>query len=96
VCLIRNPRGTNWGSFREDLRDWLEGGPEMDMKSEALLGLAIHWVQRALISAYKDNCPPRPVKMGRQSLKWMAELESLKRGVRRLFNKCRSDKNPHS
>ena len=51
----------------------------MDMKSEAVLGLAIHWVQRALISAYKDNCPPRPVKMGRQSLKWMAELESLRR-----------------
>ena len=25
VCLIRNPRGTNWGSFREDLRDRLEG-----------------------------------------------------------------------
>ena len=21
VCLIRNTRGTNWGSFREDLRD---------------------------------------------------------------------------
>jgi hypothetical protein len=25
VRLIRNPRGTNWGSFKEDLRDWLEG-----------------------------------------------------------------------
>jgi len=96
VRLIRNPRGTNWGSFREDLRDQLERGPEMDMKSEAGLELAIHWVQEALISAYEDNCPLRPVKTGRQSLKWTAELESLRRGVRRLFNKCRSDKNPHS
>ena len=26
VRLIRNPRGTNWGSFKRDLRDWLEGG----------------------------------------------------------------------
>jgi len=26
----------------------------------------------------------------------MVELESLRRKVRRLFNKCRSDKNPHS
>ena len=24
---IRNPRGTNWDSFRMDLRRWLEGGP---------------------------------------------------------------------
>jgi len=68
----------------------------MDLKSEAGLGLAIHWVQQALILVYEDNCPLRLVKMGRQSLKWMVELESLRRGVRLLFNKCRSDKNPHS
>jgi len=94
--LIRNPRGTNWGFFREDLKDQLERGPEMDMKSKAGLGLAIHWVQQALILTYEDNCPLRPVKTGRQYLKWTAELESLRRGVRRLFNKCRSDRNPHS
>jgi len=87
VCLIRNPRGTNWDSFREDLWDQLERGPEMDMKSEAGLGLAIHWVQQALILAYEDNCLLRPVKTGRQSLKWKAELESRRREVRRLFNK---------
>jgi hypothetical protein len=96
VCLISNPRGTNWGSFREDLRDRLERGPEMDMKSEAGLGLAIRWVQQALILAYEDNCPLRPAKMGRQFLNWTAELESLRRGVRQLSNKCRSGKNPRS
>ena len=60
------------------------------------MGFAIHWVQKALISAYEDKCPLRLVKTGRQSLKWTLELESLRRGVRRLFNKCQSDKNPHS
>ena len=52
VRLIRNPRGTNWGSFREGLRDRLELCPQMNMKDEAGLGLAIHWVQHSLISAY--------------------------------------------
>ena len=52
--LIRNPRGTNWGSFRTDLRRGLEGGPQMSMKDEAGLGLAVHWLQRALLSAYED------------------------------------------
>jgi hypothetical protein len=88
VRLIRNPRGTNWGSFKEDLRDRLERGPEMHIKNEAGLGLAIHWVQQALVLAYENNCPLRPVKIGRQSLKWTTELESLRRGVRRLFNAC--------
>ena len=63
--LIRYPRGTNWGSFREGLEDRLERGPEMNMKDEAGLGLAVHCVQQALISAYEDNCTLRPVKTGR-------------------------------
>ena len=66
------------------------------MKTEAGLGLAIHSIQQALISDYEDNCPLRPVKTGRQSLKWTEELQSLRREVRRLFSKCRSDNNPHS
>jgi len=68
----------------------------MNTKNEAGLGLAIHWVPQALISAYEDTCPLRPVRKGRQSLKWTVELESLRREVRRLFNKCQSDKNPLS
>jgi hypothetical protein len=88
VRLIRNPRGTNWSSFKGDLRDQLERGPEMDIKNETQLGLAIHWVQQALISAYEDTCPARPVKTGRQSLKWTVELESLIREVRQLSIKC--------
>jgi hypothetical protein len=96
VRLIRNPRGTNWGSFKGDLRDQLERGPELDMKNEAGLGLAIQWVQQVLISAYEDNCPLRLVKAGRQSLKWTVEMESLRSEVRWLFNKCQSDKNLHS
>jgi len=68
----------------------------MNMKNEAGMGLAIHLVQQALIPAYEDNCPPRPVKTGRQSLKCTVELESLRRGERRLFNKCRSERNQHS
>ena len=44
------------------------------MKDEAALGLAILWVQQALILAYEDNCPLRHVKTGRHSLKLTSEL----------------------
>jgi hypothetical protein len=63
--------------------------------NEAELGLAILWIQQALVSAYEDNCL-RPVRTGRKSLRWTMELESLRKEVRWLFNKCRADKNPHS
>jgi hypothetical protein len=67
VRLIRNPRGPNWGSFREVLKDRLERGPQMNMKDEAGLGLASHWVQQALLSAYEDNCSLTHIKTGRKS-----------------------------
>ena len=85
--LIRNPRGTNWGSYREGLRD----KPEMSMEDKAGLGLAVHWIQQALITSYEVNCPLRPAKNWRKSLKWTSELKSLRREIRRLFNKCRAD-----
>jgi hypothetical protein len=72
----------------------VERGPEINMKDEAGLGLAVLFVQQALISAYKANCPFKPAKTGRRSLKWTFELISLRRGVGRLFNKYLTDKNP--
>jgi hypothetical protein len=96
VLLIRNPRATNWGSFQGRLGEKLEGGPEMSMKDEAGLGLAIHWIQQALTSAFEENCPLRPIRRGKKSLRWTQELELLRREVRRLFNRCRAKNEPHS
>jgi len=96
VLLIRNPRGTNWGSFRGSQWEKLERGPEMSIKDEAGLGLAIKWIQQPLISAFEDNCPLRPIKKGRKSLRWTSQLELLRREVRRLFNRCRAKKDPDS
>ena len=90
ALLIRNPRLAKWGSFREDLRDTLERGPELSMEDEAGLWLAFQWIQQALVTAYEENCPIRPTKNGRKSLRWSPELASLRREVRQLFNRCRA------
>jgi len=42
----------------------------MNIEEESGLGLAVHWIQEALISAYEDNCPLRPIRRGRKSLRW--------------------------
>ena len=60
-------------------------GPEINMKDEAGLGLAILYVQQALILAYKDNCPLKPVKTGKYSLKFTPSLESLRKTGKLLF-----------
>jgi len=53
----------------------------MSLEDEAALGLAIRWLQQALISAYEENCPLRPVRKGRKSLRWNVELQLLRREV---------------
>jgi hypothetical protein len=62
-------------------------GLGINMKDEAGLGLSILSVQQAIISSYEDNCPLKPAKTGRQSVKWTLELESLRRGVREEITK---------
>jgi len=68
----------------------------MNMKDEAGLGLAVHWNQQAPISTCEDNCPLRPVRKGRKSLRCTSELESLRREVRWLFNRCQADNDSYS
>jgi len=91
VRLIKNP-----SSFREGLKGLLERGPEMNIKDEAGLVLAILHVQQALISAYEKNCPLTPVMREKHSLKCTYELKCLGSEVGRLFNKYQADKTPQS
>jgi len=60
------------------------------MENEAGLGLAVQWIQQALVTAYEENCPLRPTKKGRKSLRWKPELASLRREVRWFFNRCQA------
>jgi hypothetical protein len=82
VRQVRNPRCTDWGSFREELKVVLSRGPVGCTADEAGLGLALNWIQHALTTAYENNCPVRLVKPANTSLTWTARLESLRKNVR--------------
>jgi hypothetical protein len=88
--FFRDPRSTNWDSFREDLESRLQHGPKAHVKDEAGLGLAIAFVQGALITAYEDNCPLKFGRKGKWSLRWTSKLESLRREIRRLKLKLKT------
>jgi hypothetical protein len=96
ASFFRDTRSTNWDSFQEDLEGTLEQGPKTDVEDEAGLGLAIAFFQGALITAYEDNCPLKVGNKGKCSLRWTSKLESLRREVRRLFNKGRRSGTPQS
>jgi hypothetical protein len=59
-------------------------------------GLRFTGYNRPFISAFEDNCPLRPIRKGRKSLRWTPERELLRREVRRLCNRCQAKNDPHS
>jgi hypothetical protein len=85
--FFRDSRSTNWNFLRDDLKSRLEQEPGIDLKDAAGLGLAISFVQGALITAYEVNCPLKVGRKGKCPLRWTSNLESLKREVRLLFNR---------
>jgi hypothetical protein len=88
---LQGPKEHQLGLLLGGSGSTLEQAPEMDLKDEAGLGLAISFVQGALIMAYEDNCPLKIGRKGKCPLKLTSNLESLRREVRRLFNKgCRN------
>jgi hypothetical protein len=52
----------------------LNRGPVGCTADEAGLGLALNWVQHALVTAYENICPVRLVKPTNTSLRWNARL----------------------
>ena len=56
----RNPRKTDWVSFRKDLSAGLRGFPRRHGTGEEI-ELCVDHLQRALVDSYEKNCPERAV-----------------------------------
>jgi hypothetical protein len=62
----------------------------MRMPDEADIALATLFTA-GLDFRLEDKYPLRPARKARIILRWTQELESLRREVRRLFNRCRTN-----
>lgn len=83
----RNPRATDWTSYREvlsgrlrgtDGRSRTEGGIEGDVES----------LQASIIHAYEAACPAKTRKVNKKVAWWNRELGKLRSASRRLLNKA--------
>jgi hypothetical protein len=85
VEVYRNPRRTNWGSFRSNLSGNL--GSMTDRITDFMdLETAAMQFQDAILSAYNDNCPLTIRRNNRDVPWWNRDLAEKRRIVRRLFN----------
>lgn len=86
--LVRNPRRTNWLSYKGDLEAPLEG-LRRKVKTVEDLDCIANAVQDAILTSYHDNCPVRQ-RGGRSNTKWWTSyLERKRAHVRRLYNHCK-------
>jgi hypothetical protein len=92
IEVYRNPRKTDWESFRTDLSCCLY--KMMDkINNFADLETAAEQFQEAINYAYTENCPLSLRKHYRNIPWWSQDLAERRRKVRRLFNAAKKSGN---
>ncbi|XP_029668326.1 uncharacterized protein LOC115238540 [Formica exsecta] len=65
----RNPKRTDWDSFREDFSNGLRGFPKRH-GTAAEVELCVDHLQRALVGSFENNCPARAVRSNKKISWW--------------------------
>nr|CAH7734154.1 unnamed protein product [Callosobruchus chinensis] len=82
----RNPRRTDWETFRKELVNNLES---LDPDSEREVKGMASAPQSALINSYTESCPETIKRTNKNSCWWNRKQETQRRNVRRLYNQCK-------
>jgi hypothetical protein len=92
IKVYRNPRKTDWESFRTDLPGRLYKMTDR-INDFAYLETAAEQFQEANNFAYTENCPLSMRKNYRNIPWWTQDLTERRRKVRRLFNAAKKSGN---
>lgn len=84
----RNPRFTNWCSYKKDLKKFLDAVPGK-FNSVDDLEVAVDYVQQAILTSYHQNCKLTSTSSPRRVPWWSSELSSLRKKCRKLFNRAK-------
>jgi hypothetical protein len=90
--VYRNPRRTDWESFRTDLPGYLGSMTDKITDYMGLETAAIQF-QDAIVSAYNDSCPLTARGNIRKVPWWNRDLAEQRRKVRKLFNAVKKSGN---
>jgi hypothetical protein len=92
VKLYRNPRRTDWQSFRTDLSGGLLSMTDK-MNNLRDLEMAADQFQKAITIAYNENCPLTVRKNNRNTSWWNQGLAEKRREVPKLLNVTKKSEN---
>ncbi|XP_048002004.1 uncharacterized protein LOC125238656 [Leguminivora glycinivorella] len=84
VILKRNPRNTNWLSFKDDLKADL-GNPNGKLNSITDIELEADKIGQAVHTAWTNNCPEKKI-LAKKVPWWNPEIAKLRKETRAVFN----------
>lgn len=87
TSAYRNPRTTDWNSYREALVGRL-GGTGGWMKTERRIEEGVNTLTSAIIQSYEAACPVRERKSVKKVAWWSGELSKLRSDSRRMLNRA--------
>ncbi|XP_073948990.1 uncharacterized protein [Choristoneura fumiferana] len=91
TVLKRNPRNTDWLSFKKDLKVEL-GDPKGKLNSIIDIEFEADNIVRAINNAWTNNCPEK--KTGAKKVPWWnPDIARLRKETRAIFNDAKASKN---
>jgi hypothetical protein len=81
----RNPRRTNWESYKDDLKGNLETLPR-NMRTIKDIDGSVDQLQRAIISSYYRNCPAKTTRPPGMAPWWNKKQSEFRAKTKKLFN----------
>jgi hypothetical protein len=83
----RNPKHIDWGRYTNNLSLNLQNPPKK-IRTRSGLVKATNELHEAIINVYQEACPEKVVTNRRPILWWSNQLENLRKGLRRQFNRA--------
>lgn len=84
---FRNPRNTNWETFRENLSSRVDSEAR-DILSRDEIDVACEKLTNSILESYEASCPLSSPPPPGKNPGWTKELTELKREARRSFNEA--------
>ena len=86
----RNPRKTDWGKYRENLKVSLDCVGKIERGTQGL-NKSASLIIETMISSYNLSCPLITKKSNNKVKWWNSELTMLRKKTRHAFNKAKTD-----
>lgn len=89
VFVYRDPKRTNWNSYKEDLKADIEANINSVRNNTFEIEAVADQLQKSILTSYQSNCPSKTTTTNNKVGWWNNNLARMRNKARKLFNRAK-------